>query len=135
MSLASDFREFISKGNIIQLAVAFVIGAAFTAVVTAAVADVITPLIGIPGPVDFQNWNTTIGQSTFHQGLFLNALISFVTIALVVFFAIVRPVAKMEERRKAKEPPPEVTEKECPYCYSKVSIKATRCAFCTSELK
>lgn len=134
MSVGQDFKAFLLQGNVIQLAVAFIIGAAFTAVVTAFVADLATPLIGVAGHVDFSTWTYTVNGSQFHQGAFLNALIAFVLIALVVFFAIVRPVAAMEARaakKKAAAPP---TQKDCTFCKSKVDIAATRCPFCTSNL-
>lgn len=134
MGAIDDFRTFITKGNVIDLAVAFIIGAAFTAVVTALVTDIITPIIGIAGHVDFSSWRLTINGSAILFGLFLNALIAFIIIAAVVFFALVRPIAKMEERRKAKLPPAAVTTKDCPFCFSSISIKATRCPNCTSTL-
>lgn len=134
MGAIDDFRTFITKGNVLDLAVAFIIGAAFTAVVTALVADIITPIIGIAGHVDFSSWRLTINGSAILFGLFLNSLISFIIIALVVFFALVRPIAKMEERRKAKLPAAAVTTKDCPFCFSSISIKATRCPNCTSTL-
>lgn len=134
MGLWEDFKNFALKGNVVELAIAVVIGLAFQAVIAALVADLITPLIGIPGHFDFSEWKTTVGSSVFLQGAFLNALISFVTIALVVFFLIVRPMAMMEERRKAKEPKAAPTTRECPECLSQVPIKAKRCAHCTSPL-
>jgi large conductance mechanosensitive channel len=134
MSVVQELKEFIAKGNVIQLAVAFIIGAAFTAVVTAFVADLATPLIGVAGSYNFAGWTVTIRNSTFFPGLFVNAIIAFLLIALVVFFAIVRPVAKMEERAAAKKAAAPPTQKDCPFCKSKVDINATRCAFCTSAL-
>src|SRR5271157_4997922 len=97
MSLFADFKNFLMKGDVIDLAVAVVVGVAFNAVVTAFVTDIITPLIGIPGHVNFASLTYTINGSVFMVGLFINAIINFITIALVVFFFIVKPVAKMNE--------------------------------------
>ncbi|HUY79764.1 MAG TPA: large conductance mechanosensitive channel protein MscL [Ktedonobacterales bacterium] len=128
-----DFRAFILRGNLIDLAVAVVIGLAFTAVITALVADLITPLISIPGKIDFSAIKFTINGSTFLLGSFLNALISFVIIAAVLFFLIIKPMNVLMARYKPTPEPPAET-KECPYCLSSVPVKATRCAFCTSQL-
>ncbi|MCI4368665.1 MAG: large conductance mechanosensitive channel protein MscL [Thermoplasmata archaeon] len=134
MGVVEEFKTFLSQGNVIQLAVAFIIGAAFTAVVTAFVTDIVTPLIGIPGNADFSGENFTVGHSIFHVGLFVNAVIAFVLIALVVFFAIVRPVAKVEERRKARLAAAPPTTRACPQCLATVPILAQRCQFCTQPL-
>jgi large conductance mechanosensitive channel len=135
MSLLKDFENFITKGNVIDLAVAVVIGVAFNAVITALVSDIITPLIGIPGHVNFSSITYTINGSVFLIGPFVNAIISFLTIALVVFLLIVKPASKLEERRKAKEKAAAPTTKECPQCCSQIPIKAKRCPFCTSRIK
>lgn len=129
-----EFRAFAFKGNVLDLAIAVIIGVAFTAVVTALVADIITPLIGIFLKVDFSKWNLTVNGSVFSTGLFINAVVSFVIVALVVFFGIVRPVAHMEARRKAKMPAAAPTTRECPECLSQVPIKARRCMNCTQPL-
>jgi large conductance mechanosensitive channel len=134
MSAISDFKQFITRGNVIDMAVGIVIGLAFTAVVTAFVTDVITPLIGVAGHYNFQNIHYTIRGSEFMVGVFLNSLISFLLIALVVFFLIVRPVAQMEARAKAKKPAPAPTTRECPECLSQIPLKARRCSFCTSPV-
>ena len=128
-----EFRAFILRGNLIDLAVAVVIGLAFTAVITALVADLITPLISIPGKIDFSSWFFTINGSVFRIGSFFNALISFVIIAAVLFFLVVKPMNVLMARYKPTPEPPAET-KECPYCLSSVPVKATRCAFCTSQL-
>lgn len=133
-SLWSEFKDFLSRGNVVALAVAFVIGAAFSGVVTAFVTDIINPVIGIPGHEDFSKYNVTINGSTILYGAFINAIIAFLLVAAVIFFVIVRPMAKMAERAKAKagaEPP---TTKDCPYCLTKVPIKATKCLACASAL-
>ncbi len=134
MGVWDDFRAFITKGNVVDLAVAVVIGLAFQAVITALVNDIINPLIGIPGKTDFSGYTFTIGGGTFLYGAFINAIISFILIALVVFFILVRPMAKMEARRKAAQAAAPPTTRDCPACLSKVPIKATRCAYCTSAL-
>ncbi len=132
MSAIQEFKDFISKGNVIDLAVAFVIGMAFTAVVTAFVADLITPLIGVAGHFNFSAWKFAIRGSTFLLGSFLNSLISFLLIALVVFFLIVRPVQQMEARAKAKKPVPPPSTRECPECLTNIPKKAKRCSACTA---
>lgn len=133
-SLWQEFKDFLNRGNIIALAVAFVIGLAFSAVVTAFVTDIVTPIIGIPGKADFSSLSVTINGSSILYGLFINAIIYFVIVALFIFFGIVRPMAKMAERRKAKEAAAPPTTKDCPYCLSKIPIKATKCSACTSSL-
>jgi large conductance mechanosensitive channel len=129
-----DLKTFIQQGNVVNLAVAFVIGAAFAAVVTAFVTDLVTPIIGIAGHVNFATLTFAINGSTFYYGAFLNALIAFLVIAVVIFFAVVRPIAHLAERQKAKLPPAAVTTKECPFCASTIPLKATRCPNCTSTL-
>lgn len=135
MSLLKEFRDFVVKGNVVDLAVAVVIGVAFNAVVNALVSDIITPLIGVPGKLDFSAYTITVNGSVFLIGSFVNAVISFVTIALVVFFFIVKPVAKMKSLsdRKEKKPVAQAT-KVCPQCLSTIPAAAKRCAFCTSVL-
>jgi large conductance mechanosensitive channel len=128
-----EFRTFLLRGNVVDLAVAVVIGAAFGAVVTALVKDIITPLITIPGKVNFSDLTLTIGGATIYYGDFLNAVISFIIIAAVVFFFIVKPINHLMAMRKT-ETPVLPTTRDCPYCLSSVPLKATRCAFCTSEL-
>ena len=135
MSILEDFKSFITKGNVIDLAVAVVIGVAFNAVVTAFVTDIVTPLIGVAGHVDFSAIKYTVNGSTFLVGTFLNAVISFATISLVVFLLIVKPMAKMKELSDKKTKPAEPETKQCPECLSTIPLKAKRCAFCTSELK
>jgi len=125
------FRDFITRGNLIDLAVAVVIGLAFTAVVTAFVADLITPLIAaIAGKQDFSNLTFTIHHSRFKYGDFLNALISFVTIAAAIYFLVVKPVNALMARRQKDEP----TTRPCPHCLSEIPIAATVCASCTRDV-
>jgi large conductance mechanosensitive channel len=133
MSVASDFKTFVLRGSVVDLAVGVVIGAAFGAVVTAFVKDLITPLISIPGKITFEQWDVTVGGGVFHFGDFINTIVSFLLIALAVFFLVVRPVNWLMERRKT-ETAVEPTTRDCPYCVSKIPVMATRCAFCTSEV-
>ena len=133
MSLASDFKAFILRGSVVDLAVGVVIGAAFTGVVTAFTKDIITPLIGIPGKINAGDISFSINGSRFLIGEFLNAIISFLIIAFVIFFFVVRPVNWLMSRRKT-ETPVDPTTRECPYCLSSIPVKATRCAFCTADV-
>jgi large conductance mechanosensitive channel len=130
--MLKGFKEFILRGNVVDLAVAVVIGTAFGAVVAAFVADVITPLIAaIFGKPDFGSLMFTINHSTFKYGLFINAVIAFVLVAAAVYFAIVAPMNAVAARRAKGEDP---TTKECPECLSEIPIGARRCAHCTAEL-
>ncbi|MGI0129914.1 MAG: MscL family protein [Thermoplasmata archaeon] len=131
-SVREDFVTFISKGNLVQLAVAFVMGAAFSALVMALVNDIFTPLIGVAGKFDFASWNITVNGSVIMQGAFLNSLIAFVTIALVVFFAIALPYQRYMDRQAAKKPAATATTRPCPECLSAIPLAARRCSFCTS---
>jgi len=134
--MLSDFKKFVLRGNTIDLAVAVVIGAAFGAIVTALVKDLITPLIAaIGGQPDFSSLYFTINESKFMYGDFINAVISFVIIAAVVFFLIVQPVNKLVTVSNRKKQSEEPSTQKCPECLSEVPIKATRCAFCTSKIK
>jgi len=133
-SVGQEFKEFLLRGNVIDLAVAVVIGSAFGAVVTAFVENFITPLIAaIGGQPNFAEIDFTINGSTFGIGLFLNALISFVIIAAVIFFFVVKPMNILIERSR-RGPTADPTTRKCPACWSDVPIAATRCAFCTSDL-
>jgi large conductance mechanosensitive channel len=129
-----DFRQFILRGNLVDLAVAVVIGAAFGAVVTAFVTDLVTPLIAaIGGKQDFSRLAFTINGSRFLYGAFLNALISFLVIALVVFFLVIKPVNALMARLRP-ERPVEQTTRPCPECLSDIPVAARRCSFCTSQI-
>ncbi len=129
-----DFREFILRGNLVELAVAFVLGTAFAAVVAALVADLITPLIAaIGGKPDFSGLSFTINSSHFLYGSFFNALITFVVVAAVLFYFVVKPVNAMMARRKT-EPEVASTTRECPECLSQIPLAARRCAFCTAQV-
>ncbi len=134
MTLLNDFKAFILRGNVVDLAVAVVIGAAFKSIVDAFVADLITPLVAaIGGKQDFSTLHFTINDSVFRYGDLLNQVISFVIIAAVVFFFIVTPVNALMARAR-KEPPADPSEKKCPECLSEIPLDARRCAFCTTQL-
>jgi large conductance mechanosensitive channel len=132
--MINDFKAFLLRGNLVDLAVAVVIGVAFGAVVTALVTDLITPLIAaIGGSHDFSGLTFTIHKSIFRYGAFINAVLSFVVIAAVIFFLVVRPVNALIARSR-REPTPDPTTKKCPECLSEIPIDARRCAFCTTQL-
>ena len=125
-------RKFLFRGNLIDLAVAVVIGVAFNAVVQALIADIITPLIAaIGGKPNFATLSFTVNKSHFLYGSFFNALISFVIIAAVVYYLIVSPAARITELTTRKK---EATERECPECLSSIPIGAKRCMYCTAEV-
>jgi large conductance mechanosensitive channel len=153
-----DFKAFIMRGNVVDMAVGIIIGAAFGPIIGALVNGIIMPPIGLLlGKVDFANLFVVIkegatagpyaslataqaaGAVVISYGVFINTVINFIIIAAVVFFFIVRPIARMNARQKAKEAataaPAAVTTKTCPFCQSTIPIKATRCPNCTSELK
>lgn len=129
------FMQFMMRGNVLDLAVAVVIGAAFGAVVTALVKDLITPIIAaIVGKPDFSGIVFTVNGSKFLIGDFINALVSFILIAAAVYFFVVLPVNKIIAMKRRGQAPPDPTTKKCPECLSEVPIAARRCAFCTSAL-
>ena len=129
------FRDFVLRGNVLDLAVAVVIGGAFGAVVTAMVKDLLTPLIGaLVGQPDFSAYTFTINGSTFLVGDFLNAVISFLLIAAAVYVFVVVPMNAFIARQRRGEAPVDPTTKKCGECLSEVPIAARRCAFCTSPL-
>jgi large conductance mechanosensitive channel len=151
--MLKDFKTFIMKGNVIDMAVGIVIGVAFGAMITSIVKDVIMPPIGLAlGRIDFANLLIILKQGspagpytspdaaaaakavTINYGQFLNTVIAFLIVAAVIYFFIVRPIARMQTPKKTEDPAAPPT-KECPYCYSKININATRCPNCTSELK
>lgn len=133
--MLSGFRQFLLRGNVIDLAVAVVIGGAFGAVVAALVKDLLTPLIAaIVGQPDFSALSFTINNSVFLIGDFVNAALAFVLVVAAVYFAVVIPMNAMAARRSRGVAPPDPTTKACPECLSDVPIAARRCAFCTSPL-
>ena len=130
--MLKGFKDFLFRGNVVDLAVAVVIGAAFGGVVTALVKDLLTPFIAaLVGKPDFSALKFTINHSTFLYGAFINAVVSFILIAAAVYFAIVVPMNAMAARRAKGEDP---TTRECPECLSEIPIGARRCPHCTSEL-
>jgi len=134
MSAIEDFKKFILRGNVVDLAVGVVMGAAFGGLVTALVKDIITPIVSIPGKINFPDLSLTVGGGVIRYGDFLNNLVSFLLISVSVFFFIVRPVNWLMERRKT-ETPVEPETRECPFCISSIPVRATRCAFCTAEVE
>jgi large conductance mechanosensitive channel len=152
--MIKDFKTFIMRGNVVDLAVGIIIGVAFGAIVSSLVKDVIMPPIGLAlGNVDFANLFLVLKQGTvagpypslaaaqeagavsINYGVFINTLVNFLIIAAVIFFLVVRPIARIQARQKAAEVVPAPSTRECPYCHTNIPIKATRCPNCTSELK
>ncbi len=132
--MLQGFKQFILKGNVVDLAVGVVIGVAFGSVVTALVKDIITPIIGaIGGKPDFSGISFTINNSKFLIGDFLNAVISFLIIAAVIYFFVVIPMNKLIALTR-KEKPVDPTTQKCPECLSIIPLGAKRCAFCTTVL-
>jgi large conductance mechanosensitive channel len=151
MSMMKEFKDFAMRGNVVDMAVGIIIGAAFGTIIKSLVSDVIMPPIGLAlGNVDFENLFAILRQGvtpgpyasladakaagavSISYGVFINTIISFIIIAIAVFL-LIRQINRM--KREEEAPPPEPTTKECPYCFSTIPIKATRCGFCTSELK
>ena len=130
------FKAFILRGNVVDLAVGIMIGVAFTAVVNALVSNVITPLIPLPGgSLSTLKWSVPYNHSALlNVGAFINVLITFLIMALVIYFFIVRPVNALMERYKPKEVQAPPTTRDCPYCLNSVPLMATRCGYCTSPL-
>jgi len=129
--MLKEFKQFLLRGNVVDLAVGVVIGAAFGAVVTSLVSDILTPLISAIARVpDFSSLAFTVNGSKFMLGHFLNTLISFILVAGAVFFFVIKPINIMISRSH-KEPPADPTEKKCPECLSEIPINAKRCSHCT----
>jgi large conductance mechanosensitive channel len=132
--MIKGFRDFILRGNVVDLAVAVVIGAAFGAVITSFVANIITPLIAaVFGQPDFSALTFTINGSKFLYGTFINSVVSFLLIALAVYFVVVVPMNKMAELRARGKGPEDATTKQCPECLSEIPAGARKCAYCASE--
>jgi large conductance mechanosensitive channel len=130
--MLKGFRDFIVRGNVVDLAVAVVIGLAFTAVVSAVVKDLLTPLIAaIFGQPNFESLTVEVNHSQFAYGDVINSLISFLLVAAAIYFLIVAPIARIQARG-AK--PPEVTTRDCPHCLSMIPRAAHRCSYCTQEV-
>jgi large conductance mechanosensitive channel len=131
VSLLADFKKFLLRGNLVELAVAFVMGVVFAALLKAFIADLITPIIAlIFGQPNFESLSFTINSSHFLYGDFLNALFTFIVTAFVIFLFVVKPYNHLMDRR-AKEDP---DTKECPECTMAIPVKARRCPECTAEL-
>jgi large conductance mechanosensitive channel len=130
MSLVTDFKEFVLRGNVVDLAVGVLIGGAFGTVVKAFTADIITPLIGIPGKVDLSGLSVKFMGATFLIGDFINAIIAFIILALVIFLAVIKPVNYLMSHQAQADP----TTKECPKCLSVIPVAATKCSACTTDL-
>jgi large conductance mechanosensitive channel len=131
--MLKEFKQFLLRGNVVDLAVAVVVGAAFGAVVTSLVDNILTPIVGMVFSADFRTLDFTINDSVFRYGLFLNALIAFVLISAAVFFLVVKPLNALMARRKP-EPKVDSTVRDCPECLSSIPLGARRCAFCTAEV-
>lgn len=131
--MIKDFKAFVLRGNVVDLAVGIVIGAAFGTVVSSLVTNVLTPLVTIPGTVNFADLRAQVGGADILYGAFLNDLIAFVSIALAVFFFVVRPVNALMARRRT-EPEVASTTRNCPHCMSSIPVEASVCAFCTRDL-
>lgn len=134
-SFMKEFKEFISKGNVMDMAVGIIIGGAFTAIVTSLVNDVIMPLISlITGGFDFSTLCVVLGEgegaATLNYGAFITAIINFLLIALVIF-CLIKAINKFKKKQEEAEP----DTKDCPYCFEKMSVKATKCPHCGSEIK
>ncbi|MFL5823415.1 MAG: large conductance mechanosensitive channel protein MscL [Solirubrobacteraceae bacterium] len=131
MKLLSDFKQFVLRGNVVDLAVAVVVGTAFLAVVKALVTDLVTPVVAlIFGKPSFENLSFTINGSHFLYGDFINVVITFLSLAAVVFFLVVTPINALMKRRAEEDP----TTKECPECTSPIPVRARRCPQCTAPL-
>ncbi len=131
--MLKEFKDFIMRGNVLDLAVAVIIGGAFKAIISSLVADILMPVIGIAmGGVDFAALSFSIGEAVVTYGMFIQAIIDFLVIAFVIFL-LIKNIEKTKKEIAA--PPAESTTKECGFCFTEIPIKATRCPNCTSELK
>lgn len=130
-----EFKKFISKGNVMDMAVGIIIGGAFTSIVSSLVNDIINPLLGLFGGMNFDQlaWNIT-GDVTLYYGKFITAVVNFLIMALIVFL-LVKVMNSATSKFQKKEEPKAPTTKVCPYCKSEIAIEATKCPHCTSELE
>jgi large conductance mechanosensitive channel len=133
--IVNEFKAFLLRGNVVDLAIAVVIGAAFGGVVTAFVKDIISPLLAaFGGTPDFSSaWIVTVNKGTFKFGDFVTVVISFVILAAIVFFFVVKPINFLMAHKK-QEMPADPTTRACPYCISEIPLAATRCMYCTQEV-
>jgi large conductance mechanosensitive channel len=149
--MAKDFKAFIMRGNVVDMAVGIIIGGAFAVIISSLVNDIIMPPIGLamggvnfadlivilkqgtpPGPYDSLAAAQTAGAVSINYGVFLNTIITFLIIAAAVYFFVVRPISRIQAPKSVEAPPP--TTKECPYCFTAIPVKANRCPNCTSAL-
>jgi large conductance mechanosensitive channel len=131
--MLKEFKEFVMRGNVLDLAVAVIIGGAFGKIISSLVNDILMPLIGLlMGGVDFAGLSVTVGNAVVTWGNFVQAIVDFIIVAFVIFM-LVRAANQAKKEEPAPEPEP--TTKECPFCFTTISINATRCPNCTSELK
>jgi len=131
--MLTGFKKFITRGNVVDLAIGVVIGAAFNGVVNSLVKDIITPLIGaVAHTPDFSAMSFTVRGSAFMYGDLINAVVSFLLVAAAVYYFVVLPMNALTNRIKRGEESVDPAEKNCPECLSKIPLKARRCAFCTS---
>ena len=129
----NEFKKFICRGNVMDMAVGVIIGGAFTAIVTSLVNDVINPLLGIFGGMNFDQLVWNVNGAEIAYGKFITAVINFLIMALIIF-VIVRTMNKLSDKYNKKEEPAAPTTKKCPYCKSDIALDATRCPHCTSQL-
>lgn len=131
----SEFKEFISRGNVMDMAVGIIIGGAFTSIVSSLVEDIINPILGIFGGMNFDQLHIKLlGEATLNYGKFISAILNFLIMALIVFI-IMKTMNRMAEKFKKEEAPAAPTTKVCPFCKSEIAIDATRCPHCTSVLE
>jgi large conductance mechanosensitive channel len=131
-----EFKEFINRGNVMDMAVGIIIGGAFTSIVTSLVDDIINPILGLFGGMNFdQLYIALAGEATLNYGKFITSIINFVIMALIVFLLVKAMNTASGKLSKKDDKPAEPDTKECPYCMSKIPIKATRCPNCTSTLE
>lgn len=129
-----EFRDFISRGNVMDMAVGIIIGGAFTTIVSSLVDDIINPLLGLFGGMNFDQYRIVIGEATINYGKFITAVINFLIMALIIFVIIKAMNTASQKLSRKEEAEEAATTKKCPYCKSEIAIDATRCPHCTSEL-
>lgn len=133
MKIVKEFKEFIMRGNVMDLAVGVIIGGAFSAIVTSLTDDIISPILGIFGGMDFSNLVATVNGAEIRYGAFITAIINFLIMALIIFLMVKGINKVMSLGKKKEETAP--TTKKCPYCCSEIDIKATKCPHCTSDVE
>ena len=133
MKIVKEFKEFVMRGNVMDLAVGVIIGGAFSAIVTSLTDDIISPVLGIFGGMDFSDLSVEVNGANIMYGKFITAIINFLIMALIIFL-MVKGINKLMSLGKKKEEEPAPTTKVCPFCCTEIDIKATRCPHCTSEL-